>query len=297
MSLIEHLEKLRHFNRLSDFSSISEAARAMGISQAGLSKSVANLESILDTSLFVRSSKGLLLTPEGEILLKASRKILSDANAAEVTLQRLKASKVPKSVRLGMYDSIAIYFFQDLSKYLKEIYIDVSLSLLVDQSSALADAVVADRIDLAIGVNLVTRRQKGFEYFFLFHDFYSFYISATLQNDLQNQTSLLIFPEASDLNHVTVEEHLSGLTSHVVHRIRNFETLKALVVQGLGIGILPTRVAMPLVQQKLLAPTRIPKAKTLFAQHEIGFIVADKFLARHRDFALDLVRLGQRWVK
>lgn len=296
MALREHLEKLRHFSILADFSSISEAARSTGISQAGLSKSIANLESVVETQLFVRSSKGLILTAEGQILLEAAEKILNEANTAEVTLRKLKASSVPRTVRLGMYDSIAVYFFKDMSKYLRDIYPDVSMSLLVDQSSSLGDAVVADKIDLAIGVNLASRRQKGFVYFSLFHDFYSFYVSPSIQNEVHKQP-LLIFPEASDSNKVTVEKHLSSLTNFGFHRLNNFETLKALAVQGLGIGVMPTQVAKPLVQGKALIPTQISRTKTLFGQHEIGFIISDKFLARHQDFAMDLFRLGERWAK
>ncbi len=295
MALREHLEKLRYFSVLADFTSISEAARSTGISQAGLSKSIANLESVVETQLFVRSSKGLILTAEGQILLKAAEKILNEANTAEVTLRKLKASSVPRMVRLGMYDSIAVYFFKEMSKYLRDIYPDVSMSLLVDQSSSLGDAVVAEKIDLAIGVNLVSRRQKGFVYFSLFQDFYSFYVSPSIQNEVHGQP-LLIFPEASDSNKVSVEKHLSGLTNFAFHRLNNFETLKALAVQGLGIGVMPTQVAKPLVQEKALIPTQISRTKTLFGQHEIGFIISDKFLARHQDFAMDLFRLGERWA-
>ena len=36
--LIEHLEKLRHFQKTTQFRTMSEAAEAIGMSQAGLSK-------------------------------------------------------------------------------------------------------------------------------------------------------------------------------------------------------------------------------------------------------------------
>ena len=296
MALTEHLEKLRHFNRLTEFNSISEAARAMGVSQAGLSKSIANLESILESTLFVRSSKGLILTAEGGILLKASQKILHEANLVEVNLRKTKLSSIPRMVRLGMYDSIAVYFFQGMAAYLREIYPDVSMTLLVDNSAALGDALVNEKIDLAIGVNLASRKEKGIEYFSLFHDFYSYYISPALVG-MEHRQPLLIFPVATDAKGISTEAHLSTLTKHGIHKIHNFETLKTLAVQGLGVAVLPTQVAKPLVQRKELVPTQIPKAKTLFGQHEIGFVISEKFLSRHRDFAMDLYRLGERWAK
>ena len=46
------------------------AARKFYISQPAISKAISKLESSLGVSLFVRSSRGVKLTPDGEILLK-----------------------------------------------------------------------------------------------------------------------------------------------------------------------------------------------------------------------------------
>ena len=77
----------------------------------------------------------------------------------------------------------------------------------------------------------------------------------------------------------------------------NFETLKTLTQQGLGIGILPTQVAKPLVKKGALVSTQVPKTKHLFGVHSIGFLATKDFLKSHRDFAEDIYRLGERWSK
>lgn len=50
--------------------SISHSSRDLYISQPAISKSIQKLEQNLDTVLFKRSSRGVTLTPDGELLLK-----------------------------------------------------------------------------------------------------------------------------------------------------------------------------------------------------------------------------------
>lgn len=297
MALVEHLEKLRHFHKVSQFRSISEAAEATGISQAGLSKSIGALESVLGTALFTRSNQGLTLTKEGEMTLQASKKIISEASVLEANLRSLKTAIIPKKLKIGMYDSIAVYFFGDLVAYLNAIYQSVEIELTVDTSSNLSEAVKSGEVDLAIGVNLQGKKSGGNEFFLLFEDYYSFYVSQKIESS-ETALPLILHPNATDLDGVSTEKHLAGsIAKNGAHRVFNFETIKTLTVQGIGIGVLPTQVAKPLLQQKHLTAIQIPKMKHLFGRHNIGFLASEAFLKRHREFALDVYRLGERWSK
>ena len=297
MSLVEHLEKLRHFHKLSQYRSINEGAEAIGISQAGLSKSISALELVLGTPLFLRTNQGLVMTREGQLALQATNKIIAEAAALETNLQSLKAAAIPKRLRIGMYDSVAVYFFNDLVAYFNEIYKSVEIQLTVDTSANLSDAVKAGTLDFAIGVNLENKKGKGSEFFFLFEDHYSFYASTKVEATAQ-ALPLIFHPTADDLDGVTVEKHLSSwIAKKGAYRVYNFETIKILTTQGLGIGVLPTQVAKPLLQQRLLTAVDLPKIKHRFGRHHIGFLGTDELLKLHREFALDLFRLGERWSR
>ena len=50
--------------------SFSEASKQLFISQSAVSQSIKALEKKLDQTLFIRSTKRVQLTPEGEILLR-----------------------------------------------------------------------------------------------------------------------------------------------------------------------------------------------------------------------------------
>ena len=63
-----NLEYYKIFYYVSKFQSISLAAEALSISQPAVSQAVKHLESDLGCALFVRTSKGVRLTKEGEML-------------------------------------------------------------------------------------------------------------------------------------------------------------------------------------------------------------------------------------
>ena len=61
-------EYYRIFYYVAKYGSISQAAEALMNNQPNISRTIKNLESELNCTLFVRSRKGVELTPEGEKL-------------------------------------------------------------------------------------------------------------------------------------------------------------------------------------------------------------------------------------
>jgi DNA-binding transcriptional LysR family regulator len=61
---------VRYFNAVARYGSFSAAAKALGITQPGLTKAVRRLEASLDCLLFVRLPRGVVLTQQGEALLR-----------------------------------------------------------------------------------------------------------------------------------------------------------------------------------------------------------------------------------
>ena len=71
--------------------SFSKASRKLGLPLATVSRKVAELESHLNASLLIRSSRGLELTPAGRSYVTAARTILEQLSEAE----RAAAGDVP----------------------------------------------------------------------------------------------------------------------------------------------------------------------------------------------------------
>ena len=64
------LSHVHYFNTVARHGSFSAAARALGMTQPGLTKAVRRLEASLDCTLFVRLPRGVALTEQGQAFLR-----------------------------------------------------------------------------------------------------------------------------------------------------------------------------------------------------------------------------------
>lgn len=80
--MVLDLSRLDRFIAVAESGSINKAAMATGISQAGLTKSIRQLEEQLQARLFDRSARGVVLTREGQAFLTHARLIINQREAA-----------------------------------------------------------------------------------------------------------------------------------------------------------------------------------------------------------------------
>ncbi len=297
MALIEHLEKLRHFYKISRYRSINEAASISGLSQAGLSKSLLLLEGELGCQLFKRSRDGLTLTSEGIELLEFTRGIFEGATALENRIQSLKSAQAPQIIRVGMYDSIAVYFGLKLQEYLKTIYPKVTMELCIDRSPELFHKMVNSELDLIFGVNFPLNKLNKMKHFELFNDYFSFYVAPQFAKNFHDLPFLANL-NSTDISGIPLQKILKKtLKNKIIHSIQNFETLKILTSHGVGIGVLPTRVALPLLTSGLIVNIQLEYQENLVAQHRISLLVRSSIAESFSEFTKDILRLSERWVK
>lgn len=96
--------------------SFSEAASQLFISQSAVSQSIKTLEKKLNQTLFIRSTKKVQLTPEGEILLRHIEPAVHLIGRGEAQLMDTSAGG--GQLRIGASDTICRYF---LVPYLEKI--------------------------------------------------------------------------------------------------------------------------------------------------------------------------------
>ena len=80
-----NLELYKVFYYVATTLSFSEASRQLFISQSAVSQSIKTLEKKLNHPLFIRSTKKVLLTPEGELLLQHVKPLTSCFNSFACT--------------------------------------------------------------------------------------------------------------------------------------------------------------------------------------------------------------------
>ncbi len=113
-------ELYKVFYHVANTLSFSEASKQLFISQSAVSQSIKVLEKKLNQSLFIRSTKRVQLTPEGEILLKHIEPAMNLIRQGENRL--LEANTLNGGqLRIGASDTICRYY---LIPFLKQFHLD-----------------------------------------------------------------------------------------------------------------------------------------------------------------------------
>ncbi len=92
------LQQVHHVVALIDHRSLASAAKALGISQPALSKSLRRLESYLGVKLFERTPHGVLATEFGREFARHARAIASEVSEAERTVGAIRDGRVDLAV-------------------------------------------------------------------------------------------------------------------------------------------------------------------------------------------------------
>mgnify|MGYP004531519389 FL=1 len=134
---------LLYFKAIAEAESLTQAARALHISQPALSKSLANLEKELGRSLFNRVGGRLYLNSDGKALLEYANQI----SAIMDQIQTRFAQKDDADDSLTLY-SIGNYFSFIMKNYFQ--YDTRALNLKLVPSAEIASALFSSDADVAI---------------------------------------------------------------------------------------------------------------------------------------------------
>lgn len=112
-----NLEYYRVFYFAAEYKSLTRAAQALSISQPAVSQSMKLLEELLGTKLFLRTSRGIRLTPEGEILYEYVKSGYEQIEQGEQVLEKLMNLEAGE-LHIGASDmTLQYYLLPFLEKY------------------------------------------------------------------------------------------------------------------------------------------------------------------------------------
>jgi len=126
-------DKLRVFHAVAEAGSFTHAGDTLHLSQSAVSRQIGGLEQSLNTPLFHRHARGLILTEQGEVLYRAVREIFGRLSEAEALIAESKAKpqgalRVTTTVGLG-----SMWLTPRIREFL-EIYPEIAMTLLVDDA-------------------------------------------------------------------------------------------------------------------------------------------------------------------
>lgn len=138
---------MRSFLAVADTGSVTHAAARLFRTQSAVSLQIKRLEENLGQPLFLRQARGVELTPRGEQLLPYARRVVETLDEAAIALRE---KPLVGPVRVGIPDEYSGTILPRALAAFDERHEGVQVSVRVNHSSALLEAMEEDLIDIAV---------------------------------------------------------------------------------------------------------------------------------------------------
>lgn len=237
---------LQAFTAVAEQASFSLAAEKLFITQPAVSKRIAALEHELDSPLFDRIGRQVVLTEAGEALLPHARRILDEIDNSRRAIADL-SGRISGRLSLGTSHHIGLHRLPPLLRELRRRYPELQLDIRFLDSETACRAVEHGELELAI-VTLPPRPSSQLLTSALWQDPLSVvcapdhpltgYKKAGLPTLAQHK-AILSGPETFTRQIVEAAFKPLGMTLQVELSTNYLETIKMLTAVGLGWSVLP----------------------------------------------------------
>ncbi|MBM7586648.1 DNA-binding transcriptional LysR family regulator [Bacillus pakistanensis] len=216
-----------------------KAAERLFVSQPALSQRLQNIEKDWGTKIFIRSQKGLSLTPAGELIVDFAKEILEKEDMVREEIDALQ-TKVHGTLKIACASIVGQNWLPQVLKKFVDRYPHAKISLITGWSSEILEAIYEDTVH--IGIIRGTPDWKGPKHH-LFHD--KLYLVDREIQDIKQvmETDRPFIQFKSDSNYYQEIQdwwHRQFQTTPkrtiVVDQI---ETCKQMTFNGIGYAILP----------------------------------------------------------
>ena len=145
----EHLNLYYIFYVTANTGNISRAARQLFISQPSLSKSISRLESQLNTRLFIRTSRGVRLTEEGQLLYDHVKRAFNAIEQGEQELSHRKDQGI-SHIRIGVSTTLCKYMLLPYLKEFVERCPNIQITIQCQSSNQTMELIDSRQIDIGL---------------------------------------------------------------------------------------------------------------------------------------------------
>jgi DNA-binding transcriptional LysR family regulator len=287
--LRDHIEKLNIFVEVARAQSFHKAARNLGLSQPSLSQAVKILEDILDRKLFVRSRKGVDLTPSGTKLLIFSERLISEVEGIEGRIC-FPNQTMAGTVAIGIFSSLATYVLPRFLVHMTKKHPELKVKVITLRADELASALTSRRCHIVVGTGRF--EQKTVTQFDLYEDYFGFFVGKKLKGT-PNKVPLIYVGRAQDDEGNTLDSLFKNVEEGRRFDLEAFETVHAMILEGLGVGILPLRIAEREVTAGRFFSTSVAKHGKYFGKHKFYCSVLNEDFQNDR--TMEVLKELQEW--
>lgn len=237
--------------------SISSAAKQLYLSQPTVSYSIANLEKELGCTLFIRTKKGVTMTPEAEMLYKHVAKACEHIFQAEEEIREVK--KLQKGiVRIGASVVTLHHYLLPLLEEFRDEYPQIHLKISNFTTPSAIRAIKSNLIDFAIVVlnseasleSLAVTSLCDLQDIVIAGEKYEFLKGKKLSLNNLNDYPLICMEQGTSTRKYLDEIFLSSGISLVPDiELATTDLILPMVERNLGIGLIPEMFAKDGLEQ------------------------------------------------
>jgi len=151
------LEFYRVFYVVAKTGNLSKASKELFISQPAVSYGIKQLEEQLGGRLFVRTAKGMELTPEGQMIYEYVSRAYDELTAAENRFSQMRGLE-EGTVHIGASDTISKYFILPRIEAFKKKYPKITIKITNRTTDEIMNLLKSGKVDLGF-INRVDETQ------------------------------------------------------------------------------------------------------------------------------------------
>ncbi len=142
------LQRCRAFVTIAELRNFGDSAKAMGVSQPGISRMISDLEAEWGFKLFDRNRNGVSLTNEGAHVLSAARRLCADDDALNEKVKSIHNVEAGH-ITVGVFTSVSTHWIPNIIKKFSEDHPDIKYDIFLGNYTELREWVSEGRVDFA----------------------------------------------------------------------------------------------------------------------------------------------------
>ncbi|MDR3296102.1 MAG: LysR family transcriptional regulator [Clostridiales Family XIII bacterium] len=242
------INQLDYFLTLARTLNYTKASKLLHLTQPHLSKTIVALEQEIGVRLFVRNKRDVRMTPAGEVFYQETAPLFQSYNEA-VTKTKEAYEGFYGMLNVGFLGTAMIHLMPKIVNRFKLDFPNISLNLLDYTYSTLQEALLEDRLDVAILPDRELNNVRGLEKKYMIAD--DMCVAVNQKHpfadrefvelyDFKDEGFIIMDPKVSvrDHNLVTSICLEQDFLPRIVHESNTLSNLLMMVECGIGVSIL-----------------------------------------------------------
>ncbi len=238
------LAQLEAFAEVARLGKVSLAAGALHVTQPALTARLQALESELQTQVFVRSARGMALTDAGRTLLPYAQRTIAQVREGTKAIADLRSGAAGALV-IAAAPAVSTYLLPGVLKSFQRAHPTVRLGVRTGHTEEVLEMVLRREVDIGVGRPI---RHPDATLIPVFNDelvlvtsaSHAFARRGSVHLGELAKDRLILFDRASSYYELTSSLlRQAGVVPEGVIELDNAEAAKKMVIQGLGVALLP----------------------------------------------------------